>query len=323
MVEVRVPVAQGLVRDDHLRSIAPADTLIAVVDVQALRRWYRPRQSAYPWRSTGDPYLVLVSEVMLQQTQAARVGPAFERFVRAFPSVGRLASAPVADVLRAWDGLGYNRRAVALSRAARIIVRHHGGRIPTDPTALRSLPGVGPYTAAAVASIAYGNPVPAVDTNVRRVVARAAQGREPETADASAVAAEAARWIDRADPGGWNQAVMDLGREVCQPVPRCDRCPLAWGCRWRANREDGGPTERPLRRGAPPPFEGSTRQLRGQIVRHLGPRGWVSLAELSGTTERSLPQVAAVVRTLMADGLVHAGPAALRERPGGRVRLAD
>jgi A/G-specific adenine glycosylase len=321
-VEVGVPATEGLVRDDHPRSIAPLDTLTPAVDGRALRRWYRPRREAYPWRSASDPYRVLVSEVMLQQTQAARVAPAFESFLLAFPSVERLAAAPMADVLRAWAGLGYNRRAVALSRAARAVVRDHGGAIPADPMSLRRLPGVGPYTAAAVASIAYGTAIPAVDTNVRRVVARAAMGRAPETVSSAAVATQAARWIDSRDPGGWNQAVMDLGREVCRPVPRCDACPLAPGCVWRSRRGNRRATQPLPRRQAPPPFEGSTRQLRGRIVRHLGSREWASLSALSQATDRPLAEVAAAVRSLASDGLVHAGPAALQERPGGRVRLA-
>jgi A/G-specific adenine glycosylase len=264
---------------------------------------------------------VLVSEVMLQQTQAARVAPAFESFLRAFPSVERLAAAPLADVLRAWAGLGYNRRAVALFRAARAVVRDHGGAIPADPMSLRTLPGVGPYTAAAVASMAYGTAIPAVDTNVRRVVARAEIGRAPETVSSAGVATEAARWIDPRDPGGWNQAVMDLGREVCRPVPRCDACPLAPGCRWRSRRGNRRATQPLPRRQQPPPFDGSTRQLRGRIVRHLRSRGWASLSALSQATDRHLAAVADAVRSLASDGVVHAGPAALQERPGGRVRL--
>lgn len=119
----------------------------------------------YPWRASRDPYAVLVSEIMLQQTQAARVVPVFVRFLGAFPSVASLAAAGRGDVVRAWAGLGYNRRAVALSEAARAIVRDHDGRVPADPQVLRTLPGVGPYTAAAVAALAFGAPVAAVDTN--------------------------------------------------------------------------------------------------------------------------------------------------------------
>jgi A/G-specific adenine glycosylase len=129
------------------------------MDAEALRtallEWYRPRRQAYAWRrGRRDPYRVLVSEVMLQQTQAARVEPIFEEFLVRFPDVGALAGSSRADVLRAWEGLGYNRRAVALHDAARTIVAEHGGRVPRDPEMLRRLPGVGPYTAAAIAAIA-------------------------------------------------------------------------------------------------------------------------------------------------------------------------
>ncbi len=133
--------------------------------LDGLMEWFEPRRLAYPWRRPRpDPYAVLVSEVMLQQTQASRVAPAFERFLRSFPTVRSLATAPAAEVVRAWAGLGYNRRAVALWEAARTIVSSHGGRVPDDPSALSELPGVGPYTAAAVASIAFGRPVAAVDS---------------------------------------------------------------------------------------------------------------------------------------------------------------
>src|SRR3954470_11298798 len=184
--------------------------------VAALLRWYRPRRTAYPWRGAG-PYGVWVSEVMLQQTQAARVAPAYEAFVERFPGVAELAAASPADVLRAWGNLGYPRRAVALSEAARAMVRDHGGRVPDDPAVLRTLPGFGPYTAAAVAALGYGRPVAALDVNVRRVTARTMLGVEPHRAPASVVAAEADRWLGSARPGDVLQALMDLGRTVCRP----------------------------------------------------------------------------------------------------------
>ncbi|MFM8944409.1 MAG: hypothetical protein ACKOI0_04100 [Actinomycetota bacterium] len=166
---------------------------------------------------------------MLQQTQASRVVPAYRAFLRRFPTIASLARAPRSAVVGAWSGLGYNRRAIALADAARAIVRDHGGRIPRAAADLRTLPGVGPYTAAAVASIAFGEPIAAVDVNVRRVVARARLGADPHALDAATIDAEAARWLDRRDPGSWNQALMDLGREHCRSVPRCDGCPLARG----------------------------------------------------------------------------------------------
>jgi A/G-specific adenine glycosylase len=280
--------------------------------------WFASGELAYPWRSTRDPYRVWVSEIMLQQTQAARVAPAFEAFVGRFPSVAALAAAPRRDVLRAWDGLGYHRRAVALSEAARIVVRDLDGRLPADPLALRRLPGVGPYTAAAVASIAFGVPVPAIDTNVRRIVARMHLGVEADDASAREVAELAESWLDPGDPGRWNQALMDLGREVCRPRPRCDRCPLVTECRFAA----AGAAARPARRRQGP-FRGSTREVRGAIVRALRSSETLTLgrlvAETGFTSERIVPAVAALAR----DGIVAATPAAIVGSPRGRVRLAD
>jgi A/G-specific adenine glycosylase len=260
---------------------------------------------------------VLVSEVMLQQTQAARVVPAFRRFLRSFPSLASLANASRADVVRAWSGLGYNRRAVALQEAARLIARENRGRIPKDPETLIGFPGVGPYTAAAVACHAYGRPVAPVDTNVRRVVARAALGLEPHEAEPVEVQRAATAWVDVHDPSAWSQALMDLGSEICRPVPRCGECPIRAGCRfYRAGRT---PTRAPTRQA---PFAGSTRQLRGRIVSELRRRDLMSLQGLARATAEPVERVAEVVRGLARDRLVSAGPAALAGRPIGRVSLA-
>ena len=291
--------------------------------------WYRPRRSAYPWRVRPSPYRVLVSEVMLQQTQAGRVVTAFERFVARFPSITALARAPRSEVVRAWAGLGYNRRAVALSEAARAVVARHGGRIPRNREDLRRLPGVGPYTAAAVASLAFGEPVPAVDTNVRRVVARAILGVDGSEASLAEVAGAAERWIDRRDPGGFNQALMDLGREVCRPVPRCEACPLRGPCEFRRAR--GGATRaspgivraRALSRRGQPTFQGSSRQVRGRVVEVLRGRRSATLAGLAREAGVPRSRVPPAVRALATDGIVRAGPAARAGRPGGRVALAD
>jgi A/G-specific adenine glycosylase len=272
----------------------------------------------YAWRRTDDPYRVLVSEVMLQQTQAARVDPAFERFVRIFPTVTALAQASTGDVLRAWAGLGYNRRAISLVRAAQAIVRDHGGAVPYDVDVLERLPGVGPYTAAAVASLAFRQRVAAVDTNVRRVVARAALGKDPREVSARSVHSAAASLVDEREPGAWNQALMDLGREVCRPVPRCGSCPLRRGCRYRVEGRRGTPPVRPKTQG----FEGSVRQLRGRVVRELLSTPSVSLGQLCSSTGQPRDRVAEVVRALASEGMVRAGSAALGGRPGGRVRLA-
>ena len=254
---------------------------------------------------------------MLQQTQASRVAPAYRAFLERFPTVWSLAAASPRDVVAAWDGLGYNRRAVALSESARTIVGDHGGRVPSDPVVLQRLPGVGPYTAAAVASIAFGAPVAAVDTNARRIVARAFLGVEPDEAPAAEIRALAEKWLDREDPGAWNQALMDLGREVCRPLARCDVCPLRPGCRFAAEGR-----EPRIGKGRQPPFEGSFRQVRGAVVSRLRCRPDATLAGLAGETGLPLDCVASAVVALALDGLVEAGPAALAGRLRGRVRLA-
>jgi len=288
-----------------------------------LLEWYRPRRWAYPWRTElPDPYLVLVSEVMLQQTQAARVAPAFRAFVERFPSIQALSEASRPDVLRAWSGLGYNRRAVALQQAAREVVRCHSGSIPRDREALRTLPGVGPYTASAVAAVAFGEPIPALDVNVRRVAARARLGLEPGAAGARAVERAAAEWLDGEDPVAWNQAVMDLGREVCRPRgPRCDRCPVAPSCRYRqapaTARRSGRGASRPQ-----PRFQGSFRQVRGAVLRTVLARSPLTLRETAALTGHPLDLVAEAVRARASAGFLRAGPAALAGRPGGKVRPA-
>ena len=244
---------------------------------------------------------------MLQQTQAARVAPLYVEFLRRFPTIHDLAAATPAEVLGAWAGLGYNRRAVALLDAATEVVAKHGGRLPREEEALRRLPGVGPYTAAAVASIGYGVPVAAVDTNVRRVVARALLGSDPEQAQPARVSALAAEWLDRKRPGAWNQAVMDLGREVCRPVPRCESCPISARCAYRGRVSSGqaNPRGRAHRRsGRAQQFAGSFRQLRGAIVRELRHRSPVSVDALVDSTGQPLERVMAAVQALSADRLV-------------------
>ena len=277
---------------------------------EALRAWYAPRRDAYPWRGSHDPYAVWVSEVMLQQTQASRVVPAFGSFLRRFPTVRALAAATRGDVVREWGGLGYNRRAVRLSEAARVVVRDHGGRIPRDPAALRELPGVGPYTAAAVASLGFGEPVAVVDTNVRRVVSRVYLGVDGHEVLAKEAWGLAEGWLDRDDPVTWNQALMDLGREVCRPEPRCDVCPLAGVCRFR--RDGAAASRGPKRQG---PFEGSTRQVRGAVVNALRSHPWLTPAQLASETGFPVDRVDAAVAALSVDGLV--------EVDAGRVRLAS
>jgi A/G-specific adenine glycosylase len=260
---------------------------------------------------------VLVSEVMLQQTQVSRVIPAYVSFIDRFPTPAALAAAPLAEVLRAWRGLGYNRRAAALWRAAGILVAEHAGMVPRDPVALAGLAGIGPYTAAAVASLGHGVAVPAVDVNVRRVVARACLGLDPREAGAAEIRAAAAAWLDPEDPGAWNQALMDLGREVCRAEPACGGCPLRQICRFRGSTGRGSPGGR--RR--PEPFAGSFRQVRGRVIDVLRDAPELTLAELSRRCGLPPERVASAVAALAAEGLLRAGPGALAGRPRGRVRL--
>ena len=278
----------------------------------SLLAWFRTSGPDYPWRSTErDPYAVLVSEVMLQQTQASRVAEAFPAFMDRFPDVCALAEASRSDVLRAWGGLGYARRAAALHEAARSIVRDHDGEVPSDVASLIALPGVGPYTTSAVASIAFGVPVPAVDTNVRKVMARLDFGCEPDEVSEAEVADAAARWLSTEAPGDWNQAVMNLGRDVCRPSPRCDLCPLADACQFRASGRSGRRSGR-----RQPAFEGSMRQARGGVLREL--RGRDRAATIRGIAAAlgfPVPRVGLAVDALERDGLV-------QRTDSGRVRLA-
>lgn len=204
---------------------------------KALLGWFRCRRRAMPWRGTRDPYRIWVSEVMLQQTRVAAVAPYYKRFVRRFPEVGALARAREAEVLRHWAGLGYYRRARHLHRAAREIVARHGGRFPRRLEDALALPGVGRYTAAAVLSIAYGEPLAVLDGNVARVLARleAARGKLRAPRPWRRLEARAQALLDRRAPGDWNQAMMELGAVVCLPrAPRCTECPVAGWCRARA-----------------------------------------------------------------------------------------
>jgi A/G-specific adenine glycosylase len=276
----------------------------------AVLEWYRPRRHAYAWRrGRRNAYRTLVSEVMLQQTQAARVEPIFEAFVTRFPRVDALASASRADVLRAWSGLGYNRRAVALHESARAVVRDHGGHVPRNVDALVRLPGVGPYTAAAVASIGYGDPVAALDGNVRRVAARAVRGAEPDEVPAADLVSDAQAWLDPTAPGDWNQAIMDIGRLYCRPAPRCEDCPLAPRCRFRGVGRAGRPSGRRQSR-----FEGSPRQVRGAVVRELRSVRSATAGALAERTGHTLAAVVTATAALTTEGIIE------RTR-SGRFRL--
>jgi A/G-specific adenine glycosylase len=205
-------------------------------DPRPLRRplldWYRKNRRDLPWRRTRDPYAIWVSEVMLQQTRVAAALSYYERFLARFPDVRSLAGASEEEVLAAWSGLGYYRRALGLHRGARAVVAEHGGRLPGNAEGLRSLPGVGSYTAGAIASIAWGEAVPAVDGNVRRVLSRAFALADTGAAGERRIEAIAGELVAAGDAAVLNQAVMELGALVCTPAsPRCRDCPIAARCR--------------------------------------------------------------------------------------------
>jgi A/G-specific adenine glycosylase len=216
----------------------------------ALLSWYRRAKRDLPWRHSRDPYAIWVSEIMLQQTRVETVIPYFRRFVEAWPDAAALAAAEPDRVRAAWSGLGYYRRAELMLRAAAAIVERHGGRLPDDPEALAALPGFGAYTTGAVASIAFDRPLPAVDGNVRRVLARIA-GLEGAAID-DPIAELAAALAPGESPGEWTQALMELGALICTPrSPRCDRCPVGDRCLARARGAQGripAKKQRPARR---------------------------------------------------------------------------
>jgi A/G-specific adenine glycosylase len=263
--------------------------------------WGEAHRRNLPWRDTRDPWRILVSEVMLQQTQAARVVAPYERFVARFPTPAVCAAAPVGDVVRAWGGLGYNRRAVYLQRAARRIVADHGGAVPAQLADLRSLPGVGEYTARAVLAFAFERDVGVVDTNVRRVVSRAMAGR----AITGALTQELADSL--VPPGSaWahNQAMLDLGAAHCRATPDCRGCPVRRRCAWAADAWcEPDPACSP-RAARPSPFAGSDRQGRGRLVDQLRARpvGRAELAQVAGWPDDEA-RARRVADGLVADGL--------------------
>ncbi|NLT25907.1 MAG: A/G-specific adenine glycosylase [Microbacteriaceae bacterium] len=287
--------------------------------------WFDEVRRPFPWRDPDrTAWGVLVSEVMSQQTQMSRVEPKWREFVDRWPTPAAFAAASDAEAIRAWDRLGYPRRAVALRRCAEAIVAEHGGEVPADPEALLALPGIGPYTAAAVCSFAFGMPVPVVDTNVRRVLARAVHGEaiawspNPRR-DAAEMAALLPADGERA--AEWNAGAMELGALVCTArAPRCPECPIRGRCEWRGA---GFPAaERTPRRQ--PRFEGSDRQRRGRVLAALrADPGGVELDRLAerlglarlvpDELDAETARHRAAADSLVADGLA--------EREGGRIRL--
>ncbi|MHB8139434.1 MAG: A/G-specific adenine glycosylase [Smithellaceae bacterium] len=204
-----------------------------------LLSWYKHYQRSLPWRKTKDPYRIWISEIMLQQTQVNTVIPYYQRFIKSFPDVRRLAAAPLQDVLKAWENMGYYSRARNIHAASRMIVSQWGGRIPDKLEEIKTIPGIGEYTSGAILSIAYGQSVPAVDGNVRRILSRLFAIRKPvdEPREQKTLRDLAALLVPAKHPGEFNQALMDLGATVCRAKnPDCSRCPVSGLC--RANLHD-------------------------------------------------------------------------------------
>ncbi len=267
---------------------------------------YRRTARDLPWRRTHDPYEVLVSEVMLQQTQASRVTPAFDRFVHRFPTLAALAGAPLGAVLREWSGLGYNRRARDLHRIARMAT----GGLPRTVAELDALPGVGAYTAGAIASFAFGQRVAFADTNIKRVLGRVFLGRV--ATEREAVELDRAAMPTRSSDL-WHHALMDLGATLCkQRAPLCDACPLSADCRF-ARGHAGTAAAADRDRGRllrPAAYKDTDRRIRGAIVKALTAKELtVAALEKQIGDER----VGRLTEALVADGLV--------ERAGRRYRL--
>jgi A/G-specific adenine glycosylase len=285
-----------------------------------LLQWYRRHgRSELPWRTARQPYRTVVSEFMLAQTQVERVVPKFEAFVARFPGFVSLARATPAEVLREWKGLGYNSRAVRLRRLAQVVVEEFGGNLPRERERLRTLPGIGPYTAAAIRAFAFDIDDAPIDTNVRRLVNRLFFGLEyPHRAAPCELDARARELVPPGRAHDWNSALMDLGSSICTArAPKCLLCPLRCAC--AAAPVDAGLLER-LRvaaggRRSPQnviPFEHTTRYARGRILdrlRDLPPGRRISLLDLHDAIARAVPgrsveEVSKLVDALSRDGLL-------------------
>lgn len=242
----------------------------AAPDLNSVRDWYRVHGRDFLWRRPGmTPWGIYLIEIMAQQTQIERAARVALEWIERWPTPSALAATPPSEVLRAWGRLGYPRRALALHAAATAIATEHGDEVPRELDALLSLPGVGPYTAAAVASFAYGQRVPVVDTNIRRVLVRALLGVEtlPPSTRRDAALMESVLPHDAEEAKIMNVAVMELGALVCTPrSPDCERCPIAEHCAWRAA---GYPPASAPGRPKQPRFAGSDREARGIVMAEL------------------------------------------------------
>ena len=260
--------------------------------------WITPRLRQLPWRDTRDPWHVLVSEVMLQQTGVSRAMPKWQVFIDAFATPADCAGAPLGDVLRLWQGLGYPRRARNLQAAARVIVEQHDGLTPSTLDELLALPGIGPYTARAVLAFAFEEDAAVVDTNIARVLARF-HGRTLKARDAQKLADD---WVPQGEAWLWNQALMDLGATICRPQPTCDECPLSEKCSWRGTGTDPSVGSAGVS-VAQARFEGSDRQARGRLIKQLGECA-VPIHAVAEIMDRSAEIAMRLVDDLISDGLI-------------------
>lgn len=276
--------------------------------------WYAAHGRDLAFRHTTDPWAILVSEVMAQQTQAERAAAAWAGFMAQFPTPAALAAASPATVIRAWRGLGYNRRALALRAAAIAIVADHAGRVPDALEALEQLPGIGPYTARAVLAIAFDQPVAALDVNIRRVLNRAFIYSTAPPNSTRDLQSTADRLVPRDRAAAWTHALMDIGAAFCRPRdPRCAACPLRATCGYaatvalEATAGPGGP--RPAARRGTPRFESTSRWLRGRIVDRLRDApddAWVLFAGPIGNHD--VTAVEQAIAQLAKDGLIEVDP---------------
>ena len=280
----------------------------------AALRYYARHARDLPWRRTRDPYRILVSEVMLQQTQVERVVPKYHSFLRRFPTPAALAGARMGDVLRAWIGLGYNGRALRLWQAARQIVRQHAGALPREHAALRALPGVGDYTASALRAFAFGAHVAAIDVNVRRVLTRALLGEE--IAHPAMVRRLGSAVLPSGRAAAWSQALMDIGSAFCRVRPNCAACPLRRMC-LTARKPRGARTAVQPGGKRQTRFAGSNRFYRGRIIAALARTRSVSVPLLGrqvkdGFNLSDRPWLRSLLKTLANEGLVRLQRGGLR-----------
>lgn len=295
---------------------APDESKLTAVRA-GLLHWFRANGRYLPWRRTRDPYRVLVSEVMLQQTQVDRVIPYYTAFLERFPTIESLAEGPTADVIRLWSGLGYNRRAVNLQRTAQAVLNEHGGVFPRDVSALRALPGIGPYTAGAISAFAFEDDAAFVDTNMRRVLHRLFFGPDvpAQAATERAILAVAAAIVPPGQGWAWNQGLIEFGALQCTArKPACVICPLqAWCCAYPEIQTLLATLPKGVRKKQEPTFAGSNRYFRGRVVDALrataqaGKPG-VTLTDLGASirpdfTDADLPWLYALVQGLGRDGL--------------------